>query len=218
MAAPEILSCIFHEQEPLPAPRRTSDDLPSHVKGIVWWYPVAEPVTGYYIPRKYSPSREYEPVEFINNQWYGLFKHQETSTTHLCTCANAAIPISNCLGIGYWDITEPQHPDHDFNNQAPINIDPPEDHDSTRSNSPTTQALPANPTHYNTPTPGLTIASTSSATHTTTIPQITITTPIQTTPMSASATRTGGRSRGGGGGGRGGGAAAALPAPSNRGM
>ena len=113
MAAPEQLSCTFHEQDPLPAPRRTSDDLPSHVKGIVRWYPDAEPIAGYYIPRKYSPSGEY--------------KHKETSTTHLCTCANAAIPISNCLGIGYWDITEPQHPNFDFN-QTPINIDPPEDH------------------------------------------------------------------------------------------
>ena len=99
---------------------------------------------------------------------------------------------SNHLGIGYWDITEPQHPNFNFNNQTPINIDPPEDHDSMRSTSPTTQALPANPTHYNTPTPGLIIASTNSSTHTTTIPQITIIAPIQTTPMSASATGTGG--------------------------
>ena len=52
MAAPENLSCILHELDPLPAPRRTSDDLPPHVKGIVQWYPDAEPVTGYYIPRK----------------------------------------------------------------------------------------------------------------------------------------------------------------------
>ena len=193
MAAPENLTCTFHKQDPLPAPRRTSDNLPSHIKGIVQWYPDAELVAGYYIPRKYSPSGEYEPVKFINNQWHGLFKHEETSTTHLCTRANAAIPISNHLGIGYWDITEPQHPNHDFNSQAPINIDPPEDNNSTRSNSPMTQALPANPTHYNTPTPGLTITSTSTTTHTTTIPQITVTTPSQQTiPMSASATGTGG--------------------------
>ena len=127
------------------------------------------------------------------NQWYGLFKHKETSTTHLCTRANAAIPIANHLGIGYWDITEPQRPDFDFNNQAPINIDPPEDHDSTRSNSPIIQTLPVNPMHYNTPTPRLTITSTSATTQTTLIPQITITAPIQqTTPMSASAMGTGG--------------------------
>ena len=220
MAAPEILSCTFHEQEPLPAPRRTSDNLPAHIKGIIQWYPDAQPITGYYIPRKYSPSGEYEPIEFINNQWYGLFKHKETSTTHLCTQANAAIPIVNCLGIGYWDITEPQHPNFDFNNQAPINIDPPEDHDSTRSNSPTTQTLAVNPTHYNTPSPGLTITSTSAATQTTHIPQITITAPIQQATMSASATGTRGRGGGGGGGGGGGApaAAATLPAPSNRGM
>ena len=221
MAAPETLSCIFHKQDPLIAPRRTSDDLPTHIKGIIRWYPEAQPVAGYYVPKKYSPSGEFEPVKFINNQWFRLFGHPETSTTQLCTRANAAIPIINHLGIGYWDITEPQHPDFDFNNQAPINIDPPEDHDSTRFNTPTAQTLPTNPTHYNTPTPGLTIASTSTTTQTTLIPQITITTPIQqTTPMSASTTGTGGRSRGGGGG-RGGGApaaAAALPAPSNGGM
>ena len=169
------------------------DDLPQHVKGIVRWYRDAELTPGYYIPRKYSPSGEYKPIEFINNQWYGLFKHLETSTTHLCTSASTALPIVNNLGIGYWDITEPQHPDFDSNIQAPININPPEDHDSTRSNSPTTQVLPVNPTHYNTPTPGLTIASTSTTTQTTHTPQITITAPIQqTTPMSASATGTGG--------------------------
>ena len=87
MATPESLTCTFHEQDPLLAPRRNSDDLPTHVKGIVRWYPDAEPVASYYIPRKYSPSREYEPVEFINNQWYRLFKHKETSTTYLCTHA-----------------------------------------------------------------------------------------------------------------------------------
>ena len=220
MAVPEILSCTFHEQEPLPAPRRTSDDLPAHVKGIIQWYPDAQPIAGYYIPRKYSPSGEYEPIEFINNQWYRLFKHEETSTTHLCTRANAAIPIVNHLGIGYWDVTEPQHPNFDINNQAPIDIDPPEDHDSTRSNSPTTQTLAVNPTHYNSPTPGLTIASTSATTQTTHVPRITITAPIQQTTMSASATGTGGRGGGGGGGGGGGpaAAAAALPTPSNGGM
>ena len=222
MAAPEILSCTFHKQDPLPAPRRTLDDLPQHIKGIVRWYSDAEPTPGYYLPKKYSPSREYKPFEFINNQWYGLFKHEATSTTQFCTRANTAIPVNNRLGIGYWDITEPQHPDFNFNNQAPINIDPPEDHDSTRSNSPTLQSLPANPMYYSTPTPELTTASTSAVIQTTNIPQITVTAPIQqTTPMSASATGMGGRS--GGGGGRGGPApapapAAALPTPSNGGM
>ena len=206
MATPEVLSCIFHEQDPLIAPRRSLDDLPAHVKGIIRWYPDTQPTAGYYVPKKYSPSRDFEPVKFINNQWFGLFRHPEISTTHLCTRASEAIPIINRLGIGYWDITEPQHPDFTSNNIAPINIDPPEDNIFTRSNSPTAQTLPANPTHYNTPTPGLTIASTSTTTQ---------------TIMSASTTGTGGRSGGGGGGGGGGApaaAAATLPTPSNGGL
>ena len=114
MATPERLTCIFHEQDPIVAPRRSSDDLPVHVKGIVRWYPDAEPQAGYYIPKKYSPSGDFEPLEFINNQWFSLFGHPETSTTQLCTRASAAIPIVNHLGIGYWDITDPEHPDcHD---------------------------------------------------------------------------------------------------------
>ena len=153
MATPEVLSCIFHEQDPLIAPRRSLDDLPAHVKGIIRWYPDAQPTAGYYVPKKYSPSGDFEPVKFINNQWFGLFGHPEISTTHLCTRASEAIPIINRLGIGYWDITEPQHPDFTSSNIAPINIDPPEDNNFTRSNSPTAQTLPANPTHYNTPTP-----------------------------------------------------------------
>ena len=190
---PETLSCTFHKQDPLPAPRRTLDNLPQHVKRIIRWYLDAEPIASYFIPKKYSPSREYEPVEFINNQWYGLFKHLETSTTQFCTRTNAAIPITNHLGIGYWDITDPQHPDFNINNQGLINVDPPEDHNSTRSNSPTTLTLPTNPMHYNTSTPRLTTASTSALVCTTNIPQIIVTTPIQqATPMSASATGTGG--------------------------
>ena len=124
MATPEVLTCIFHEQDPIIAPRRSSDNLPTHVKGIARWYPDAEPQAGYYVPKKYSPSGDFEPLEFINNQWFGIFGHSETSTTHLCTRASAAIPIVNRLGIGYWDITDPQHPDFEPNTTEPINVDP----------------------------------------------------------------------------------------------
>ena len=175
MATPEVLTCIFHEQDPIIAPRRSSDDLPTHVKGIIRWYPDVQPAPRYYVPRKYSPSGDFEPVEFINNQWFGLFGHPETSTTHLCTRASEAIPIINCLGIGYWDITDPQHPDFIPSTTVPINVDPPEE-------LPTSHP-PAPQTHYNTPTPGLTIVSTSTVAFPTTQP---------TTTMSASATGTGG--------------------------
>ena len=198
MATPERLTCIFHEQNPIVAPRRSSDDLPVHVKGIVWWYPDAEPQAGYYMPKKYSPSGDFEPLEFINNQWFGLFGHPETSTTQLCTRASAAIPIVNRLGIGYWDITDPEHPDFTPGTVETINVDPPEGHlrPHTPSNTVTiyvtpSENTPAPQTHYSGPTPGLTIASTSTVTFPTTQTLTTIPTqtlPIQPTTMSASAT------------------------------
>ena len=207
VATPEILTCIFHDQDPIITPRRSSDNLPTHVKGLIRWYPDVEPQARYYVPKKYSPSRDFEPVEFINNQWFGLFRHKETSTTHLCTKASEAIPIVNHLGIGYWDITDPQHPDFIPGAIEPINVDPPEN----PAHSPTPQ------THYNTPTPGLTIASTSTVTPPTT--QTATTTPTQPI-ITMSASATGGQSGGGGGGGGGGALAAAVvhPAPSNGGM
>ena len=223
MATIERLTCIFHEQDPIVAPRRSSDNLPVHVKGIVRWYPDAQPQAGYYVPKKYSPSGDFEPLEFINNQWFGLFGHPETSTTHLCTRASAAIPIVNCLGIGYWDITDPEHPDYTHGTIENIDIDPPSPpHTSSAVTIYVTppENTPAPQTHYSSSTPRLTIASTSTVTFPTAPSPTTIptqTAPIQPTTMSASTT--GGRS---GGGGRGGGgaapAAAAAPTPSNGGM
>ena len=114
----------------------------------------------------------------------------------------------------------PQHSDYTPDPQAPIAIDPPEDNDSTASNSPVIQTtsvitLPST-THHSTSTPGLTITSTST-THT---PQASSTIPPhQPTHMSASATGTGGQSGGGGGGGGGSiGRTGTAPIPSNGGM
>ena len=222
MVTPECLTCIFHEQDPIVVPRRSSDDLPVHVKGIIRWYPDAQPQASYYVPKKYSPSGDFEPLEFINNQWFGLFGHPETSTTHLCTRASTAIPITNHLSIGYWDITDPEHPDFTPGTIETIVVDPPSPPSGTITvyvtppeNTPTPQ------THYSSPTPRLTMASTNTVTFPaapspTTIP-IQPTQPQPTITMSASAT--GGRSGGGGGGG--GGAApvaAAAPTPSNGSM
>ena len=221
MATPERLTCIFHEQNPIIAPRRSSDNLPVHVKGIVRWYPDTEPQAGYYVPKKYSPSGDFEPLEFINNQGFGLFGHPETSTTHLCTRANAAIPIVNRLGIGYWDITDPEHPDFTPRTIETIDVDPPSPpHNIVAVYMTPPEDIPEPQTHYSSPTPGLTIASTSTITFPTAPSPTTIPTqptPIQTATMSASAT--GGRSGGGGGGGAGAApAAAAALTPSNGSM
>ena len=163
----------------------------------------------------------FEPLKFINNQWFRLFGHPETNTTRLCTRASTAIPVINHLGIGYWDITDPEHPDFTPGTIETIDVDPPENTTSAITvyiNPP--ENTPAPQTHYNSPTPGLTIASTSTVTFPTT-PSLTIvptqTAPVQPTTMSASATR--GRSGGGGGGGGGGApATTAAPTPSNGGM
>ena len=225
MVTPECLTCIFHEQNPIVAPRRSSDDLPIHVKGIVQWYPDAEPQAGYYVPKKYSPSGDFEPLEFINNQWFGLFGHPETSTTQLCTRASAAIPIVNRLGIGYWDITDPEHPDFIPGTVETIDVDSPEEHSRSHTPSNTVavymtppENTPAPQTHYSGPTPGLTITSTSTITFPTT-PSPTII-PAQNPPIqpTMSASATGGRSGGGGGGGGAAPAVAAVPIPSNGGM
>ena len=227
MATIERLTCIFHEQDPIVAPRRSSDDLPLHVKGIVRWYPDTQPHAGYYVPKKYSPSGDFEPLEFINNQWFGLFGHPETSTTHLCTRASAAIPVINRLGIGYWDITDPEHPDYAHGTIKNIDVDPPENTTQSHTISAITvyvdpsENTPVPQTHYSSPTPGLTIASTSTVTFPTAPSPTTI--PAQPTHQptaTMSASTTGGRSRGGGGGGGGGAASAAtaVPTPSNGGM
>ena len=137
MANPETLTCIFHEEDPVPAPKRSSDDPPHHVKGIAHWYAEAKPTAGYYIPKKYSPTKEFEPIEFLNNQWYGLFKDESIPDT-LCTHAIAAIPIKNNLGLRYWDISEPQHPCYMPNPQTPITINPPEDNNVSSLSTTTT--------------------------------------------------------------------------------
>ena len=193
-----------------------SDDLPVHVKGIIRWYPDVQPQARYYVPKKYSPSGDFEPLEFINNQWFGLFGHPETSTTHLCTRASAAIPIINHLGIGYWDITDPEHPDFTPGTIEPIDVDTPEDptqshtlitiHVDPPEETPQSHSL-APPTHYNTPTPGLTIASTS-----------TITFPTTQTPVQPTITMSASAAGGGGGGGGGAPTAATLPSPLNGSM
>ena len=185
-----------------------------------------KPQARYYVPKKYSPSGDFEPLEFINNQWFGLFRHPETSTTHLCTRASAAIPVINRLGIGYWDITDPEHPDFTPGTIKTIDVDPPSP-PHTPSNITTivvrpdpSQNTPAPQTHYSGPTPGLTIASTSTITFPTApSPTIIPTQPTPTQPITMSASATGGRSGGGGGGGGGvAPTATAAPTPSNRGM
>jgi hypothetical protein len=97
-----------------PVTRRTHDDLPAHVKGTIEWN---RPNRGYYIPQHLTPNNALEPVEFINNHWYEL--RYDASARTFYTQENLVIPIQNVFGIGYWNVTDPQHPEYQPPSRAP---------------------------------------------------------------------------------------------------
>ena len=88
---------------------RTKDDLPAHVRGIAKFYRLGGIRTSYYLPQHLSTNNELEPLEFINNSWFGLvFNPQQKG---YFTRSSLQIFADNKLGLGYWRITDPQHPD-----------------------------------------------------------------------------------------------------------
>jgi hypothetical protein len=97
-----------------PVTRRTHDDLPAHVKGTVEWN---RPNRGYYIPQHLTSNNALEPVEFINNRWYEL--RYDASARTFYTQENLAIPVQNIYGIGFWNVTDPQHPEYQPPSRAP---------------------------------------------------------------------------------------------------
>jgi hypothetical protein len=109
MVSIKTITCTFHENNTMTALQCKSDNLPVHIKGIAQWYENDPNGPGYYIPKKFSPTGANEPIEFINNQWFGLFT--ATNIPGLHTSIDNAIEV-NTLGLGYWDISEHQHPQH----------------------------------------------------------------------------------------------------------
>jgi hypothetical protein len=66
------ITALFPSETTLTAiSRRTTDDLPAHVKGSAQWDTISG-FTGYYIPAQYSKNNKPVPTEFINNAWYSL--------------------------------------------------------------------------------------------------------------------------------------------------
>jgi hypothetical protein len=97
-----------------PVTRRTHDNLPTHVKGTVEWN---KPNRGYYIPQHLTINNALSPVEFINNRWYEL--RYDASARTFYTQENLSIPIQNVFGIGFWNETDPQHPDYQPPSRTP---------------------------------------------------------------------------------------------------
>jgi hypothetical protein len=90
-----------------PVTRRTQDNLPAHIKGTVEWN---RHNCGYYIPQHLTTNNSLKPIEFINNRWHELRYNASACTFY--TQENLAIPIQNIFGIGFWNITDPQHPEY----------------------------------------------------------------------------------------------------------
>jgi len=88
---------------------RPIDDLPQKLtKGATF-----EPQIGYC-----STSPNKDLVEFVNNDWYTI-KHFKEGTA---TRSDRRIPPENLntYGLGYWEITDLEHPDHTLFTAAAI--------------------------------------------------------------------------------------------------
>src|ERR1700677_2602091 len=100
----------FDEEDPtalIPVERRTEDDLPERVKGIVLWktnLPDRRP--GYYI---YDvQNNTHSSVEFIEDHWYWLYDHNDFTFVSLQDRIE-----HYTFGTGYWSVeVDPQHPQH----------------------------------------------------------------------------------------------------------
>jgi hypothetical protein len=88
---------------------QTTDDLPAHIKGSAQWDTVGV-FTGYYIPAEYSKNKKPIPTKFINNAWHSLIyiNSQQAFFTH----ASQRIAQINNFDLGYWNLTDPEHPDY----------------------------------------------------------------------------------------------------------
>ena len=109
--------------------RRTTDDLPPHVKGTAYWLNHESRPSGYYYA---EPNQEPVPVEFINDVWYILhFSH--TERIYGTRASYRIDPNDQNVGLGKWYENDPANP----NNQI----------------TPTVQIQTTNLTDYRAPSP-----------------------------------------------------------------
>ena len=109
--------------------RRTTDDLPPHVKGNAYWVNHSTRPSGYYYE---EPGKEPVPLEFINDAWYLL--HYVSSERFYGTRASFRVdPNDPNVGLGRWYDNDPANP----NNQT----------------TPTVQIQTTNLTDYRVPSP-----------------------------------------------------------------
>jgi hypothetical protein len=86
----------------------TEDNLPAQVKGSAWWIgSEREGRSAYHIE---DENHNEWPVEFLNNDWH-LMKWMG----YYYITRQGWVINQGFMGLGYWDISDPRHPDY----QAP---------------------------------------------------------------------------------------------------
>jgi hypothetical protein len=84
---------------------RTEDDLPAQVKGSAWWIgSEREGRSAYHIE---DENHNEWPVEFINNDWHLMKWKGDYYITR-----QGWIIDRGFMGLGYWDISIPRHPNY----------------------------------------------------------------------------------------------------------
>ena len=91
-----------------PIERRTTDDLPPHVKGTAYWLTHETRPSGYYYA---EPNREPVPVEFINDAWY-ILHFVCTERIYGTRTSYRIDPNDQNIGLGRWLPNDPTHPEN----------------------------------------------------------------------------------------------------------
>ena len=91
-----------------PIERRTTDDLPHHVKGTAYWLEHKTRPSGYYYG---EPNQDPVPVEFINDAWY-ILHFSQTEQIFGTRESYHIDPNNQNIGLGRWLINDPAHPDN----------------------------------------------------------------------------------------------------------
>ena len=88
--------------------RRTTDDLPPHVKGTAYWVNHSTQPSGYYYE---EPGKEPVPVEFINDAWY-LLHFVTTERFYGMRASYRVNPDDPNIALGRWYENDPANPNN----------------------------------------------------------------------------------------------------------
>ena len=88
--------------------RRTTDDLPPHVKGNAYWVNHSSRQSGYYYE---EPGKEPVPIEFINDAWY-LLHFSSTERLYGTRASYRVDPNDRDVALGRWYENDPANPNY----------------------------------------------------------------------------------------------------------